>query len=164
VHRANIETTVFCNVMPYIINLPLLWRNQLPQFTQYKRKNSRFRLSTELPPGMHGDQCHRQAPLTPCNTEVRWPPNGQNAKNFCGQTPWFLSCWVAPNQSPMLLIVTHPNYDHENIKSYKTSTNYMYTTQHTNVDALSKYIWNPRQLISCQNPSDIWKMDSDLYL
>lgn len=35
---------------------------------------------------------------------------------------------------------------------------------HTNVDALSKYIWNPRQPISCQKPSDIRKMDSDLHL
>jgi len=64
----------------------------------------------------------------------------------------------------MLLIVTHPNYDNENIKSYKTSMNYMCTMQHTTVDALSKYIWNPKQLISCQNHSDIQKMDSDLHL
>lgn len=42
--------------------------------------------------------------------------------------------------------------------------NYMCTLQHTTVDPLSKYIWNPRQLISCQNPSDIRKMDSDLHL
>jgi len=82
---------------------------------------------------------------------------------FCGQTPWFFICWVAPNQSPMLLIVTHPN-DHENIKSYSTSMNYMCTMQHTTVNPLSKYIWNPRQLISCQNPSDVQKLDSDLHL
>lgn len=42
--------------------------------------------------------------------------------------------------------------------------NYMCTMQQTTVDALSKYIWNPRQLIACQNPSDIRKIDSDLHL
>jgi hypothetical protein len=83
---------------------------------------------------------------------------------FFVDRPLIFELLGSPNQSPMPPIVTHPNYDHENIKSYKTSMNYMCTLQHTTVDPLSKYIWNPRQLIPCQNPSDIRKIDSDLHL
>jgi hypothetical protein len=62
---------------------------------------------------------------------------------FCEEAPQFSRYGVAPNQLSILLIVTHPNYNHQNIKSYRTSMNYKRTVnimQHKTVDALGKRV------------------------